>query len=285
VRPSLVVLVALLAVGVALPGVGASRVGSQRTGGFEGQRPQLAAVAYPPPPRILQPGQHAYSSTFRVKAASGRVEFVRIEYLLYTPAGYATQAKRKWPLVLFLHGLGERGNDPWLLTAQPLPKTLAHERTFPALVLSPQLPLQLTFWSDLFPPLDALVKRLEQRYPVDRHRLYVTGLSTGGFGTWEYGLRHPKQIAALVPIAGGYHPGGVPPNICTLRTVPIWAFHGALDTIVPPSQSEILVRALQACGSKVVRFTLYTGVDHYHSWTRAYADPALWRWLFSQRLP
>lgn len=100
--------------------------------------------------------------------------------------------------------------------------------------------------------------------------------SLGGFGTWLYGLRDPRRFAALVPIAGGYIQGStaVPTDICALRRRPIWVFHGGDDTTVYPYQSEVLVRALRRCGSRVVRFTLYPGVDHMGSWPRAYTDPA-----------
>lgn len=234
-----------------------------------------AAQAYPAPPPTLRPGQHAYSSV---------VDGVRLRYLLYAPAGYAT-GKRRWPLVVFLHGSGERGTDPLLLEKQPLPKSLATATSFPAVVLSPQLSPPYAWWSDALGPLDALVRKVEARYRIDPHRVYLTGLSLGGFGTWHYGLAHPERFAALVPIAGGWIQGstGVPADVCRLRTMPIWAFHGSADTIVAPYQTEVLVRALRRCGSKVVRFTLYPGVDHFGSWPRAYADPALWRWLFAQR--
>ena len=210
---------------------------------------------------------------------------MRVNYLLYAPAAYGRNPQRRWPLIVFLHGSGEKGDNPELLDAQPLPKTLAATTMFPALVFSPQLPPRLAWWSDLIEPVDALVQQLETRYAVDRRRIYLTGLSLGGFGTWWYGLHHPNRFAALVPIAGGYIQGSssVPPDICVLRSMPIWAFHGALDTIVYPYQSETLVKALRACGSKVVRLTLYPGVDHFGSWPRAYADPALWKWLFAQR--
>ena len=259
-RRGVIVAVAALAVGLPLLG----------------SRAAAAPQTYAAPPAKLLPGQRAYSSW---------VGHVRVNYLLYAPGAYGKDLSRRWPLIVFLHGGGERGDDPALLTGQPLPKTLAGTTTFPAVVLSPQLPLRFTYWSDLIDPVDALVQRLERRYAIDPRRLYLTGLSTGGFGTWEYGLRHPKRFAALVPIAGGYRQGGVPGNICALRDVPIWAFHGASDTVVPPYASEIPVKALRACGSKVVRLTLYPGGDHYSSWVRAYADPALWRWLFSKRLP
>ncbi len=255
------------------------------------QEPALAArsglravgvrEALPSPPARLLPGQHAYTSGVLLRAANHRPRFVRVNYLLYAPAAIRSTRVRTWPLLVFLHGYGERGSDPWLLTAQPLPKTLARTSSFQAIVLSPQLPSQFNDWSPMIEPIDKLVQRLAARYPVDRHRLYLTGLSTGGYGTWIYASRHPSRFAALVPIAGGY-PGGVPVNICALRTTPIWAFHGGADTIISPNNSEVLVQALRRCGSKVVRFTLYPGVDHFHSWTRAYADPDLWHWLFVQ---
>ena len=233
------------------------------------------AGGYSEPPQILLPGQHAYSST---------VGHVRVRYLLYAPARYATGTKR-WPLIVFLHGSGGRGTDPRVLEGHPLPGTLARTTRFPAVVFSPQLPPPYVWWSDFMVPVDALVLRLEARYRIDPRRVYLTGLSLGGFGTWSYGLRDPRRFAALVPIAGGYIQGSsaVPNDICVLRTMPIWVFHGADDTIVYPYQSEVLVRALRRCGSRVVRLTLYPGVDHLGTWPRAYGDPALWKWLFAQR--
>jgi predicted peptidase len=230
------------------------------------------AAGYPAPPRVLVAGQHPYSSQ-------------GFGYLLYAPAAYAQEPRRRWPLIVFLHGSGERGTDPVLVAKQPLPKTLATTTTFPAVVLSPQLAPPYAWWSDAIGSLDRLVRRVEARYRIDPHRVYLTGLSLGGFGTWHYALDDPGRFAALVPIAGGYVQGSrqVPSGICRLRNTPIWAFAGTADTIVYPYQSEVLVDALRACGSKVVRFTLYRGVDHFGTWPRAYAEPALWRWLFAQR--
>jgi predicted peptidase len=215
---------------------------------------------------------------------AGHVVITHLNFLLYAPAAYGRNPKRRWPLIVFLHGGGERGDDPAILTRQPLPKTLSESTTFPAIVFSPQLPLSFTFWTEMIEPVDAVARRLEARYAVDRHRVYLTGLSTGGFGTWQDGLRHPQLFAALVPIAGGYPGTGVPAGICALRRVPIWAFHGAADTTVFPYQEEAMVKTLRRCGSKVVRLSILPGVGHSGSWLRAYADPLLWRWLFSQRL-
>jgi predicted peptidase len=240
-----------------------SAVGGRAVGGYSAQ------------PQQLVPGEHVYSST---------VGHVRVNYLLYAPAGYANRARR-WPLVVFLHGSGGIGTDPRVLEEHPLPQTLAATTRFPAVVFSPQLPPRFVWWSDLIPQIDALVRRFEARYRIDPQRIYLTGLSLGGFGTWSYALQHPRRFAALVPIAGGYIQGSsaVPADICALRRVPIWVFHGADDTVVYPYQSEVLVRALRKCGSRVLRFTLYPGVDHLGTWPRAYHDAALWRWLFAKR--
>ncbi len=122
-------------------------------------------------------------------------------------------------------------------------------------------------------------------YAVDSNRIYLTGLSMGGFGTWRLALRYPERFAAIVPIAGGYitESDAIPENICDLKDVPIWAFHGAQDTVVLPRQSEIMVNALQGCDGHV-RFTPYTGAEHEGSWQLAYADPELYEWLLQQTL-
>jgi predicted peptidase len=147
VRRGVIVVVAVLAVGLPLLG---SRAGA-------------ALQTLPAPPARLLPGQHAYSSIV------GRV---RVNYLLYAPSAYGKDRARRWPLIVFLHGGGERGDDPELLTRQPLPKTLAVSTSFPAVVVSPQLPLRFTYWSDLIDPVDALVQRLERRYAIDSRRIY-----------------------------------------------------------------------------------------------------------------
>jgi predicted peptidase len=140
-------------------------------------------------------------------------------------------------------------------------------------------------WSPMIEPLNALLDQIQTRYATDPSRIYLTGLSLGGFGTWEFGLRYPQRFAALAPIAGGYYFGsrGIPPRLCDLKNVPIWAFHGALDETVEPYQSEVLVDGLRACGARI-RFTLYGDADHEASWRRAYADPELYRWLLSNSL-
>ena len=227
-------------------------------------------------------GQHPQSSNVTFTGADGTRKTTTVRYLLYLPQPYGRDARTKWPLLLFLHGRGERGDDLQLLTKHPLPETLATQTDFPFVVVSPQLPLELQSWSSMIEPLNALIDQVESRYGTDPSRRYLTGLSMGGFGTWEFALRHPRRFAAVAPIAGGFFFGTrtVPSRISDLKDLPIWAFHGAQDQVVASWQSEVLVETLRACGSDI-RFTLYEDGDHEAAWRRAYADPELYRWFLS----
>jgi predicted peptidase len=235
----------------------------------------------------MRTGQHPYSSRVEIATAGHITKTVEVNYLLYLPGDYGKDPHQKWPLILFLHGSGERGSDLELLKRQPLPKTLDQQKNFPFIVLSPQLPLEMGNWSELIDPLKALADQIQAAYSVDTQRVYLTGLSMGGFGAWEFALRYPRRFAAIVPIAGGYRfqSHAIPENICDLKDLPVWVFHGARDNNVLPAQSEEMVKALEACGGKV-RFTLYPDADHSASWTRAYANPDVYEWLLEKkRLP
>ena len=121
---------------------------------------------------------------------------------------------------------------------------------------------------------------------MDPQRIYLTGLSMGGAGTWAFALRHPGRFAAIVPVAGfyRYQSREVPADIGGLRDLPTWVFHGTQDTSVQLYQAEVLVEALKACGGSV-RFTVYEDAGHEDTWREAYGDPALFEWLAAQRLP
>jgi predicted peptidase len=242
--------------------------------------PQAIEATPTPTARV---GQHAYTTTVQINDESHVTQTVQVNYLLYLPESYGQDPQKRWPVILFLHGRGERGDNLELLKKHPLPKILEQQSSFPAVVISPQLSLQRLWWSDMIDPLNALLDQILAEYSVDPYRVYLTGLSMGGFGAWEYILRYPTRFAAVVPIAGGYREGSrlVPENICDLKDVPIWVFHGSSDTTIPSFQSEILVEALQACGSNV-RFTLYADAEHEDSFLRAYAEPELFPWLFAQ---
>jgi predicted peptidase len=216
--------------------------------------------------------------------AGGTSETVPVGYLVYVPRGYGDDPQKKWPLILFLHGSGERGSNPRVLTKQGLPKLLERGDDFPFLIVSPQCPLEKWWWPRTR-VLSAFLDHIESAYAVDTERIYATGLSMGGFGTWALAYRYPDRLAAIAPVAGGYYDGtpALPEDICVLKDLPIWAFHGAKDTTVKPSESERVVEALRACGSDV-RFTLYPEAGHAESWELAYADPEVYSWLLQHSL-
>jgi predicted peptidase len=218
----------------------------------------------------LEPGQHPYV----FQSNSG----MEVRFLLYLPENYDPQ--QQWPLILFLHGRGERGRDIDLIKAQPLPKLLETQSSFPFIVVSPQLPSGE--WSNYIDPIDELLTHLEATLPIDSSRLYLTGLSMGGFGVWNYALRYPDRFSAIAPIAGGYmyESEQVPDDICKLNKLPIWVFHGGRDTVIEPYHSQVLVDALLACGSDV-KLTLYPNAEHDIAWINAYNDPALYEWFLA----
>lgn len=199
---------------------------------------------------------------------------ISTRYLLYLPEGYAT-GTGQWPLVLFLHGASERGTDLEMVKRHGPPKLLENGKQFPFILVSPQCPEDET-WSPRI--LDALVHEIEVTYRVDPARKYVTGLSMGGNGTWRLAMARPDRFAAIAPICGWANAK----NICTIKTVPVWAFHGKKDRVVPIERSEKLVNALRECGGNV-RFTVYPNAEH-DSWTETYNNPELYAWLLEQRL-
>ncbi len=201
-----------------------------------------------------------------------RIIKVTMDYLLYLPADYAQ--KDAWPLLLFLHGAGERGNDLNRVKIHGPPKLIEAGKQFPFIVVSPQCPAG-QWWQPH--ALAALLDEIAEKYKVDADRIYVTGLSMGGFGTWALAGFAPDRFAALVPICGG----GDPMTARRLAHVPVWVFHGAKDTVVPLSASEQMVEALKKVNGNV-KFTVYPEAGH-DSWSEAYNDPELYRWLLDQK--
>ena len=198
---------------------------------------------------------------------------VEMDYLLYLPKDY--DEKDSWPLVLFLHGAGERGDDLELVKKHGPPKMIANGHEFPFIVASPQCKKDQR-WEPL--PLLALITDLESRYHVDPNRIYVTGLSMGGFGTWSLASFAPHKFAAIVPICGG----GERWYARQLSHLPIWAFHGTADQAVPVERTKDMIEALKRTGGEP-KLTLYEGVGH-DSWTQTYENPKLYEWLLSHKL-
>lgn len=193
-------------------------------------------------------------------------------FLLYLPDGYV-KTEQQWPLLLFLHGIGERGDMLDLVKKNGPPKMIEHGYKFPFIVVSPQCPEDQTWSVEV---LDMLLDEMVLRYHVDPNRIYVTGLSMGGTGTWDLAVAYPERFAAIVPICGETDPE----QAGKIKDLPVWVFHGAKDDIHLPEESENMVNALKALGSPVI-FTLYPEAGH-DSWTEAYDSPELWEWLTAQ---
>ncbi len=194
-------------------------------------------------------------------------------YLLFLPRAYAATTNRHWPMILFLHGSGERGTDLSKVKINGLPKLVETETNFPFIVVSPQCPEEQGWDTDA---LYALVQEITKTYRVDTNRLYLTGLSMGGFGTWNMAITYPKLFAAIAPVCGG----GNPAKVAAVRHIPVWVFHGTDDTVVPIQKSEDMVTALQKAGGNV-RFTRYEKTGH-DAWTKAYSQPELYPWFLQQ---
>ena len=203
---------------------------------------------------------------------------IDLKYLFYLPKDYYNAKKIAWPLILFLHGMGERGNDLELVKIHGIPKIVKTQKDFPFIAVSPQCPIEYGWRDDdMQQALENLLQKIVENHRVDKTRIYVTGLSMGGYGTWSLAARRPDLFAAAVPICGG----GDLATVNILKNLPIWVFHGGLDGVVLPEESEKMVRALERAGGKV-RYTLYPKAYH-DSWTETYDNPALYDWLLSNR--
>lgn len=202
------------------------------------------------------------------------VKKVKLGYLLYLPPDYAADGGKQWPFVLFLHGAGERGNDIELVKKHGPPKLAGTKQDFPFILVSPQCPLE-TWWDT--DALKALVSDVIAKHRVDHDRVYCTGLSMGGFGTWSLAIKNPDLFAAIAPVCGG----GEPLNAKNIQKVPAWVFHGAKDDVVPLERSTEMVEALKKAGGNV-EFTIYPEAGH-DSWTETYDNPKLYEWLLSHK--
>ena len=197
------------------------------------------------------------------------------DYVLQIPASYNDQKTVKWPVIIFLHGIGERGNDLNQVKNAGLAGKAAADPNFPFIVISPQCKTD-SWWDN--PSLDALYADVLKQYNIDPQRIYLTGLSMGGYGTWDWAQNAPDKFAAIVPICGG----GTPANACVLKSVPVWAFHNADDPTVSVYNSRDMVDALVKCCSNLVKYTENPTGGH-DAWTKAYNDPALYDWIKAQK--
>jgi len=218
----------------------------------------------------------------------------QLRYRLMTPV--KVHEGQQYPLVLFFHGAGERGDDntKQLIHGMADFASEANRRNYPCFVVAPQCPADQQ-WVDTPWTLDAhtmpdkptaamrlsleLVGALRKSLPIDPARIYVTGLSMGGFGVWDALQRKPQLFAAAAPVCGG----GDTTRAKSMATIPLWAFHGGSDTVVKPSRSRDMIAALKAAGGKP-RLTEYPDVGH-NSWAPTYRNPEFYAWLFAQKRP
>ncbi|MCL4562487.1 MAG: alpha/beta fold hydrolase [Chloroflexi bacterium] len=206
-----------------------------------------------------------------------RTEEMRLGYLLHLPTQVQSTQDKKWPAIIFLHGVGERGKNLKRLKVYAIPQRVESESDFPFITVSPQCPDKI-WWPEIVRVLDALIDHALERYPIDPERIYLTGLSMGGFGAWALAAYNPQRFAALAVVCGG-NPwsDGFDEHIQTIRHIPLWVFHGAKDDTVPLSASEKMVEALKSLGADV-RFTIYPEAGH-DAWTPTYNNPELYTWL------
>lgn len=191
-------------------------------------------------------------------------------YEIFYPENYHLQPGKKWPLILFLHGAGERGSNMSNVRLQGIPDFLRGQNNFPFIVAYPQCPSgqywQISLLNDWF-------KKVLSEVDADESRVYLTGLSMGGYGTWHWAAAHPEKFAAIIPICGG----GEPTRAKQLAKMPTWAFHGQKDNIVPVEETLQMAEAIKAAGGNP-KVTIYP--EAYHdSWTPTYTNPDIYSWL------
>jgi len=246
-----------------------------------------------------EPRQEAFAASTAVHATgfldkAAPVDGKVARYALYVPEDY--DPKKAWPLIVFLHGSGERGDDNLKQTDEGIGHAIRlHRERFPALVLMPQCP-ESESWDKVVPAIEAAMAQVQEEYSIDDKAITLTGLSLGGYATWIWGAAKTDTFAALMPICGGGNPadilgkldekeaaklGTMEERAKALSGIPIWAFHGADDDVVPPERSREMVKAVKAAGGDV-KYDELKDTGH-NSWDAAYGDEKAIKWLLKQR--
>lgn len=203
---------------------------------------------------------------------------VELTNFIYLPEGYEDSVK-KFPTILFLHGKGEIGNDYDILPDGGL-RAFVEQNALPFILLEPQCPPG-SEWVFQLDALKAYLEGMVGRYRIDERRIYLTGLSMGAIGAWHLGIKFPSTFAAILPISGGAYPFlGFPEAAAALKDIPVWAFHGKDDDVLPIRLTQELVDVLRKCGGKV-KYTYYENTGH-DAWTRTYGDKEIYDWLLRQ---
>jgi len=205
---------------------------------------------------------------------------VEMKYLFYLPKDHGAKSKKRWPLLMFLHGAGERGTNVQRVAIHGPMSLVKQGKEFPFIIVAPLCPEGEKWQNE---NLLNLLERVEKKFKVDTNRVYLTGLSMGGFGTWNLAIAHPEKFAAIAPICGGgmgidviLAGYGKPKN--PLIDLPVWAFHGAKDPVVPVEESERTIGAMKKIRAKETKLTIYPEAQH-NSWTETYNNQELYEWL------
>ena len=202
---------------------------------------------------------------------------ISVNYILHFPDGYK-KSKHDWPLVVFLHGSGERGNDLSKLSIHGPLKYVKEGNKLESVILAPQCPKGKIWDVDV---LTTLIKDVVFNNRINFKKVYLTGLSMGGYGTWKLALEHPEMFAAVAPICGRVDYVFLE-NAKKLKDKPIWVFHGAKDQVVPVENSKRMVSALKKVGGDP-KLTIYPKAGH-DSWSKTYNNPNFYKWLMSHEL-
>lgn len=200
---------------------------------------------------------------------------VGLKYVIHLPDGYDPDSGKEWPMILFLHGAGTRGDDLKMIS-DDVPFVYAQNtKGYPFILVGPQCPADEMWSSDA---LNSLIDEVESLYHVDKSRIYLTGYSMGGSGTWNMAMDYPERFAAVAPLCGR----AAPPKLVKIAHKPVWVFHGNKDDVVSFENSEVMVNCLKEMQADHVKFTVYEGAGH-DVWTETYSRPELYEWFLNYR--
>lgn len=211
-----------------------------------------------------------------------KINIPKLQYFTQLPSGYDNDIDKKWPLLIYLHGVGERGTKIRAVRALvtrrvAIPKVAAETKDFPFLTITPMCPWGYS-WNDLTYSFNNFLDEVIAQYRIDTDRIYLTGMSFGGTGTWAFAIQYPERFAAVAPLCGSFVDLT---RIERMKEVPVWVFHGQLDKFIPIEIPTNAVETLKAFGSEV-KFTAYPDLDHY-IWDTTYDNPELYSWFLEHK--
>jgi predicted esterase len=227
-------------------------------------------------------GKVHYRADFE-RGSTIRPAKVRYDYLTYLPKDYEANVSTEWPVIIFLHGGSSRGNDLNRVKANGIPDRLERGKNIPFIVIAPQCPMDKRWETDEW--FDIFYREITTRYRIDTNRIYLTGLSLGGSGTWYLAMKYPTTFAAIAPISGKTsHMQFLSDSACTLAGTPIWIFHGKADEIVDVNETYQIARRLDQC-NVTYSLSIFDGQKHWQTPWEVYGGDELYGWFLQWRKP